>query len=67
MEDLLKAITIFLKYGNPRNPSHCEHDILYIKINPELVSEEDQKELEKLSFSPDEFGNGFCSYRFGSC
>lgn len=66
MEDLLKAITIFLKYGNPRNPTHCEHDVLHVDIDPELVSDADKQELEKLSFTPDEF-NGFSSYRFGSC
>lgn len=30
MKDLVKALQILLKYGNPRNPLHCEHDILYI-------------------------------------
>lgn len=30
MEDLIKALQIFMKYGNPAYPFHCEHDILYI-------------------------------------
>ena len=30
MSDLIEALTIFLKYGNPRNPTHCEHDVLTI-------------------------------------
>jgi len=68
MEDLIKALQIFVKYGNPRNPTHCEHDVLYVDINPEDVSEEDTKELDKLGFFPDEeYGEGFISYRFGSC
>jgi len=67
MEDLIKALQIFLKYGNPYNPTHCEHDILYVSIEPHLVSDEDKAELEKLSFKPDEWGMGFSSYRFGSC
>ena len=69
MEDLIKALQIFLKYGNPRNPTHCEHDLLtIIGINPECVSDEDKAELEKLGFFVgDEFGEeAFHSYRYGS-
>ena len=69
MEDLIKALQIFLKYGNPRNPSHCEHDYFYISINPELVSEEDIIELDTLDFFIDQEygGEGFGSFRYGSC
>ena len=65
MEDLIKALQIFLKYGNPDYPTHCEHDCLYIDIDPELVSDEDKIELEELGFDPN--GDGFISYKFGSC
>jgi len=69
MEDLIKALQIFLKYGNPRNPFHCEHDYLYVDINPELVSDDDKKTLDELGFFIDgEYGGeGFGSYRYGSC
>jgi len=69
MEDLIKALQIFLKYGNPYAPFHCEHDYLYVDIDPEIVSDEDKKELDKLGFHEDEEygGEGFGSYRFGSC
>jgi hypothetical protein len=69
MEDLIKALQIFLKYGNPHNPSHCGHDYFYINIDPELVSEEDKTELDKLGFFVDteNNGDGFGSYRYGSC
>jgi hypothetical protein len=69
MEDLIKALQIFLKYGNPYSPCHCEHDYLYIDINPELVSAEDIEQLDNLGFFIDaEYGGrGFGSYRFGSC
>jgi len=40
MEDLIKALQILLKYGNLRNPSHCEHDYFYVAIAPELVSKD---------------------------
>lgn len=57
MEDLIKALQIFLKYGNPRNPFHCEHDYLYVDIPFDQVSEEDKEQLDKLGFFEDsEYG-----------
>lgn len=67
MEDLIKALQIFLKYGNPRNPTNCSHDELFVDIDPELVSEDDKIELEKLDFICSSDGEGFKSFRFGSC
>ena len=67
MEDLLKAIQIFLKYGNPRNPTHCEHDVMTVAINPDWVSDEDKSLLNDLGFFVNEDDNDFRSYRFGSC
>lgn len=68
MNDLIKALQIFAKYSDTRWPTHCEHDVLHVAVNPKLVSEEDKEALEELSFSPDsENPDGFCSYRFGSC
>jgi hypothetical protein len=67
MEDLIKALQIFLKYSNTEYPTHCEHDVLQVDVDPELVSEEDKIELKKLSFSVDEEFDCFYSYRFGSC
>lgn len=67
MNDLITALTIFLKYGDPRRPTHCEHDVLQVMIDPKIVSEEDKKELDKLGFCPyDEDAETFCSFRFGS-
>ena len=66
MEDLIKALQIFLKYGNPQYPTHCEHDRLSVCISENDVSEEDKEELSNLGFTPDEHGN-FSSFRFGSC
>ena len=69
MKDLIKALQIFLKYGNPNYPSHCEHDYFYIDIDPEKVSKEDAKKLDKLGFFIDKEygGGGFGSFKFGSC
>jgi hypothetical protein len=66
MEELIKALQILLKYGNPDYPTHCEHDELFVDISPELVSKEDLKTLDELGFFPNDY-NGFSSYKFGSC
>lgn len=69
VKDLIEALTIFLKYGNPEHPTHCEHDELTIcGIDPALVSDEDKKRLEELSFLHDDdwVEDCFISYRFGS-
>ena len=67
MEDLIKALQIFLKYGNPSSPTHCEHDELWImEIDPTKVSPEDTLELDRLGFFVDESDESFKSFRFGS-
>ncbi len=67
MKDLIEALNIFLKYGNDRNPTWCEHDCLYVAVDPGKVSEEDKARLEELSFHADEMHEDFSSHRFGSC
>jgi len=69
MKDLIEALQIFLKYGNPESPTHCEHDVLTIcDINPDDVSDEDKVKLEGLGFIiSEEYGEEcFQSFRFGS-
>ena len=67
MEDLIKALQIFIKYGNPQYPTHCEHDVMMIVgIDPDDVSEKDKKELDKLGFLFNEDEECFMSFRFGS-
>jgi hypothetical protein len=66
MEDLIKALQIFLKYGNDEWPTHCEHDVMYVMIDPAIVNEADKTELDKLGFISNEIDNNFHSYRYGS-
>jgi hypothetical protein len=67
MEDLIKALQIFLKYGNTKWPTNCTHDELAImEITKDMVSDEDFLELEKLGFEWDEKEGYFYSFRFGS-
>ena len=65
MEDLIKALQIFMKHTDSRYPTKCEHDILIVNcVSPDDVSEEDKNELAKLGFVPYE-DFAFVSYRFG--
>ncbi len=59
MEDLIKAFLIFQKYIKPEDwaykyPTACEHDELYVNVNPDVVSVEDKKTLYALGFFPAE-------------
>jgi hypothetical protein len=67
MSDLIAALTIFLKYQNDQYPTHCEHDMFSVTVNPHDVSNEDIDELDKLSFTADFDDEYFFSFRFGSC
>ena len=67
MEDLIKALQIFLKYKNEQWPTHCEHDVLTIVgVEPEEVSDEDKADLDKLGFFVSDEEEYFQSFRFGS-
>lgn len=64
MKDLIQALQILSKYENPTYPTHCEHDELYILVNPLLVSKEDLEELKKLGLRAGD--DCFISTKFGS-
>lgn len=69
MKDLIEALTIFAKYlpGDPRNPTCCAHDCLYIMdLTKEDVSEADAKRLDELGFLFSEYEHAWISFRFGS-
>ena len=67
MDDLIEALQIFRKYSDTKYPTNCEHDTLYVDVNPELLSDEDIKKLDDLGFFVDDELEVFMSYRFGSC
>ena len=67
MDDLIEALQIFRKYGNPEWPTHCEHDELIVNIDPSNVTKSDLKRLDQLSFIPINDERHFKSFRFGSC
>ncbi len=67
MNDLIEALMILNKYDNPPSPVHCEHDIMLIMVDPDLVSDEDKGRLEDLGvFVSTEHPECFASYKFGS-
>ena len=65
MDDLIAALTILRKYGNPTHPTNCSHDELFVCIGAVLVSPADKEELSRLGFFVED--DGFKSFRFGSC
>lgn len=67
MKDLITALQILLRYSDARKPTFCEHDCLWVMVDPSLVSAEDIKELDELSLFADEDDMCFKSFRFGSC
>ena len=66
MEKLIKAFQIFLKYGNPEYPTSCEHDIMFVFIDPGIVSDEDKKTLCELGFIYHDGEESFSSFKYGS-
>jgi hypothetical protein len=66
MKNLIEALNIFLKYGNPSYPTHCEHDELWIcGYDGITFSEEDVGKLSTLGFNNYD-GDGWKSFRYGS-
>lgn len=65
MEDLIKALQILARYDNPSRPLHCEHDTLYVMVDPDIVDPGDKAKLDALGLF--DGGDGyFKSFRFGS-
>jgi len=80
MEQLIQALQILLKYGNPPYPTHCVHDeLIIVGIEPEIISQEDKDKLKEPGFlidiegeynedseyTPDE--SKIYSFKYGSC
>ncbi len=67
MDKLIEALQIFLKYRNEEYPTTCLHDELIIsRITREMVSDEDHKRLEELSFIWSEEEELYHSFKYGS-
>lgn len=66
LSELIQALEIAKKYGDPDSPTHCEHDELWLIIDPALVSKEDKKKLKGLGFFVSKEDKCFKSFRYGS-
>lgn len=68
-DGLIRALTIFRTYGEVRRPTHCEHDVMYVCVEPGSITDEDLERLEELGFTPsheDGMEDCFKSFRYGS-
>jgi hypothetical protein len=67
MEQLIKALNIFLKYRNEEYPTSCEQDVLLITgITHDEVSDEDKVLLKDLGFTWSDHDGCWISFRYGS-
>lgn len=67
VKDLIEALSIFSKYVDDGRWTSCEHDVLYVCVDPNAVSTTDKARLDQLGFLPGEADGNFYSYRHGSC
>jgi len=67
VKDLIEALQIFAKYiPDVATPTSCDHDVLYVDCDPDLVDPNDEERLRELSFLVNEEWGCFMSFRFGS-
>jgi hypothetical protein len=66
MDDLIAALTILNIYCMDPHPTCCEHDVLYVLVDPANVLAQHVDQLKKLGFIADLREKHFYSYRFGS-
>jgi hypothetical protein len=67
MDALIEALSIMREYANPDFPTHCEHDVLFVNVDPGLVSPQHRARLAELTFHAADGSLGFTSSFFGSC
>ncbi len=69
MNDLIEALQILAKYTSDSTPTHCEHDVLMVNVDPADVSAEEIARLDELGFiaTKQDGDPAFISFRFGSC
>lgn len=65
--ELAEVMTIAAKYLKEDDfPTHCEHDVIWLCVDPSEVSDEDRSRIEELGFFACEDEDCFKSYKFGS-
>jgi len=66
MDELIEALQLMATKEKPTYPTHCEHDVLTVCVAPSLFTPEEIDRLDRLGFVPDDEGESFQSFRFGS-
>lgn len=66
LANLIEALKLALAYENLERPFHCEHDVLYLMLDPADVSEPDLRRFESYGFSKSDDGPYFESFNYGS-
>jgi len=69
MKELIEAFQIFLKYNDTDYPTHCEHDVMIVRVvdNKKDISKEDRVRLKELGFRWSDEYESYCSTKYGSC
>lgn len=69
MKELIEALNIFLKYTDMSHPFHCEHDILTVDYDKNVLcmTKEDVDRLDELGFFWNDNEGHFNSWKYGSC
>ena len=49
-KELAEAMTIFAKYSEEGYMLGAEHDVIFVYLDPKLVSKEDKKRLKEIGF-----------------
>ena len=69
MNELIYALQIFDRYITDdyisAYPTSCEHDLLFVHVHPNVVTEFDKNTLKEMGFVPYE-NRCFVSTKFGS-
>lgn len=65
MKELIEALQLLSKYEQPEYPFHCEHDVLYVYVDPEKFTKEELETLYEKGFFVED--DHFESFKYGSC
>ena len=65
LNKLIRALQIFATYDKPKYPTRCVHNIFYVLVKPDLVSDEDTVKLYEMGFVICEEHECFGSYAHG--
>jgi hypothetical protein len=66
MKKLVRALQIFNRYTDSEFPTSCEHNQMFVHVDPKQVNQSDITELENIGFEVDYDLECFVSNKYGS-